>query len=232
MTDVQSTALIVVASGVGKHADPWHALEATSAAIAAIVADMGHVRVVTTDEVDAWAGARVLILNVSGDLGMPPGSSALQMDAIVAHHNAGLPILAVHSSSLAFRDDPRWREILGGRWIPGVTMHPQIGNSLIQHTPADRLPEGVVAFEEDFFVYDERYTNLELDVAPHVLAIHTEDGHTHPIAWWKSAQDGHGAVVYDALGHGVESYDSRHHRAWLRDAVRVLLNDGHRSGPL
>ncbi len=213
---------LVVVTGVGGHADPWHGLAGTSAAIADIVGPVGEVRMTTTDDVAAWAGADLLILNVSGDLAAPAPDATVPVDALLAHHTAGRPILALHSSSLAFRDDERWRVLLGGRWVPGVTMHPQIGHALVQVTPATDLPAAAVPFDDDFVLYDERYTHLELAAGPHVLARHTEDGRLHPLVWWRPAAPGRGAVVYDALGHGVESYDAPQHRTWLRATAAAL----------
>ena len=223
MTDRSQGRRIVVVSGVGAHSDPWHALPATSAAIADVVGPEGEVTVATTDDVDRVPDADLLILNVSGDLAEPPTRSAALVDAIAAHHERGRPLLALHSSSLAFRDDPRWSAILGGRWVPGITMHPQIGNALVQATPAADLPADAVPFDGDFLLYDERYTRLETAPGSMVLAGHTEDGQSHPLAWWRSADEGRGAVVYDALGHGVEAYESLEHRAWLRTAASALL---------
>jgi len=223
MTDApRSLPSIAVVTGVGGHADPWHGLAGTSAAIADIVGPVGEVRMTTTDDVAAWSDADLLVLNVSGDLAAPATDATAHVDALLAHHAAGRPILALHSSSLAFRDDARWSELLGGRWVPGVTMHPQIGHALIQVASAAGLPAEIVAFDDDFVLYDERYTHLERAAGPHVLARHTEDGRLHPLVWWRPAAPGRGAVVYDALGHGVESYDSPAHRRWLRATAAAL----------
>lgn len=223
MTEAGTAGRIVIVSGADEHADPWHALDATSAAIADVVSSVGEVQMATTSDVETWAGADLLILNVSGDLAVPSRSSTTQVDAIEIHHRAGRPILAMHSSSLAFRDDGRWPRILGGRWVPGVTMHPQIGNALIQVTPAEDASPGSVPFAADFFVYDERYTSLEVGEDVHVVARHTEDGTVHPLVWWAHGSPVGGSVVYDALGHGVESFECEAHSAWLAETAAALL---------
>lgn len=223
MTEPGGSRRIAVVSGDDGFADPWHALDATSAAIADVVGGAGSVRIAAATDVGSWAGADLLILNVSGDLAVPPRPSRTQVDAIEAHHGAGRPILAMHSSSLAFRDDVRWHRILGGKWVAGVTMHPQIGNALIQAAPAEAAPAGSVPFEGDFVIYDERYTSLEVRADVPVLARHTEDGTVHPLVWWAPATRGGGAVVYDALGHGVESFECAAHAAWLAATAGALL---------
>ncbi len=217
MTDTTPRVAVVV-TGVGVHSDPWHGLEATSAAASALLAPDFAVRDITTDDLDQLEGADLVVLNVSGDLATPLADSRAFVDALLAVHASGTPILALHSSSLAFRDDDRFAELLGGRWVPGVTMHPQIGVALVQ--PAEGA-FGASAFE----VYDERYTALERRDDTELLALHTEDGLTHPLVWVRDAQDGRGAVAYDALGHGVESYLAEGHARLFRALVARLVGD-------
>ena len=216
---------ILVLTGVEEHGDPWHALEATSAAAAALLAREGLVHTTTTASTAPLPEADLLVVNVSGDLALAPPHSARVVDAITEHHRRGRPLLALHSSALAFRDDERWREILGGRWVPGVTMHPQIGRALVQPTPRSALPAHAVAFERDFVVYDERYTLLERANDTVVIAEHSEDGVRHPLVWWRGTSTGRGAVVYSALGHGVESFQCEVHSDWLRATARRLLDE-------
>jgi type 1 glutamine amidotransferase len=228
MTDGRRASSIVVVSGVRPHADPWHALDATSSEVATLIADLGDVRVTTTAETGSWADADLLIVNAGGDLETPAPQSRAQVDAILRHHRAGRPLMAFHSATLAFRDDRRWSDVLGGRWVPGVTMHPQIGHALIQACAGS--PQSAPAVAADFLLYDERYTALEVGDDVEVLAFHTEDGRKHPLIWWRAARDGHGAVAYDALGHGVESFASVGHREWIRSCVTSLLGEPLREG--
>ncbi len=210
---------IVILTGTGAHTDPWHALDATSERVAEVLgeawadtdtgadgAELTAVRVtaVTTDDDVAAAldGAGLVIVNVSGDLATEPVDSSAIVDALLAHTGRGGGVVALHSSALAFGDDPRWAELAGGRWVPGVTMHPQIGHALVQAADGE-----AAAGLTDFVVYDERYTALERDPATDVLAFHTEDGLAHPLVWRRTTASG-ARVAYDALGHGVESYDS------------------------
>jgi len=212
-----SPRVAVVVTGVGVHSDPWHGLDATSAAASALLAPRFEVRAITTDDVAQLADADLVVLNVSGDLAEPPADSRAIVDALLAVHAAGTPILALHSTSLAFRDDARFAELLGGRWVPGVTMHPQIGVAVVQ--PAD------AATASAFEAYDERYTALERRDDTELLAFHTEDGLTHPLVWVRDRADGRGAVAYDALGHGVESYLADGHAQLFGSLVARLLGD-------
>lgn len=212
---------IVVVSGVGEHADPWHHLPSTSAALAALFAELGEIDLITTDDLVGGVSAELIVLNAAADLSAPPRGSAPVVDALEAHHRRGGAILGLHSSALAFPDEPRWCGLLGGRWVPGVTMHPQIGHALIQASPT-AADSDVPLLERDFTVYDERYCHLEHEPDETVIAHHTEDGITHPIIWWHTPSDG-GPVAYDALGHGVESYECDGHRAWLLAAAARMV---------
>ncbi|WP_382308220.1 ThuA domain-containing protein [Herbiconiux sp. UC225_62] len=210
---------IVVVSGEQEHSDPWHGLAGTSAVVAEVLSPLGAVRTVgtgATELAEAITSADVVVLNVSGDLAADPADSSPVVDLLEAHLAEGKGILALHSSSLAFSDDPRWSDLLGGRWEPGVTMHPQIGHALVQATDEGR---DLLAGFDDFVLYDERYTALETRPGGRVLAEHTEDGLTHPLVWTREGADDRGRVAYDALGHGVESYDSAEHRRLLAELL-------------
>lgn len=232
-TDISAAGpRIVLLVGAGAHSDPWHALTATGQRIAELLQDSGltDVRVVSTDErddiLDAMEGVDLLIVNASSDLSRAAPESTAVVDVITSHWHRGGGVLGSHSSALAFRDDPRWAELLGGRWVPGITMHPQIGTSLIQAVPhtLDALTL------DDFTVYDERYTHLETSTQVQTLAVHTEDGMTHPLIWAIDAHRNYGRVAYDALGHGVESYDSPAHQQVFLSLVRWVAGTGITAG--
>jgi uncharacterized protein len=189
------TPSTIVLAGTGAHADRWHGLEETSGALAALVSD-AVVRTTDDDPANSLTGADVVVVNVSGDLGAAPTNSAPIVSSLLDHVAAGGGLVALHSSALAFADDPRWARLLGGRWVAGVTGHPQIGRAFVQSSST---------LTDDFFVYDERYTALETSPDVEVVAFHTEDGMTHPLAW---LNEGAGRVAYSALGHGIESYES------------------------
>jgi type 1 glutamine amidotransferase len=230
MTDAATTTAtgrplaVVVLVGEAEHGDPWHALDQTGRRVAEVIADeLGEavsVRLArTSDDAETLLdGADVAVLDVSGDLAEPETDSSALVDALSAHLAAGRGLVALHSSALAFRDDPRWAALLGGRWVPGVTMHPQIGHALVQTSGVAGAPP-----ESDFVLYDERYTHLETAEGVEVLAFHTEDGIAHPLVW-RAEVPGRGRVAYDALGHGVESFDSAEHRALLAALVRWVAS--------
>lgn len=216
MTDLPA----LVVTGVGAHADPWHGLPATSAALADVLRERMPVRLLDTDDVAGGASladAALLVVNISGDLAVDAAAAGTVLDPLLAAVASGIPLLAVHSSSLAFREDPRWAELLGGRWVPGESMHPQIGWSLVQPT-APLAP---------FRVYDERYSHLEIRAGSALRAIHTDDGITHALAWAREGSGGRGGVAYSALGHGVEAYREPGTRRLIHALVDELMGAAH-----
>lgn len=214
---------ITILTGAGRHTDPWHTLPATSSAIAATLTQLGTCAETTTAEVvsGCFADTDVLVVNASGDLAEQPPVSTDVVDAVHEYHESGGAVLAVHSSALAFRDDPRWTDLMGGRWVPGTSTHPQIGLAVVQVVPG---AHPITAGLTDFVVYDERYAELEVHPSAELRAFHTEDGVTHPLVWAVDrTAAGRGRVVYDALGHGVESYDYPGRRALLLAAAHWLV---------
>lgn len=211
----------VVVTGSGVHTDRWHDLDATSAAVASILAEQFDVHITSTEQVAELPRAELppaelIVLNATGDLERAPTDSRPVVDAILAAHEGGAALLALHASSLAFRDDPRWPRLLGGRWVPETSGHPPIGPATV--TYAGGAPFGAGGFE----LFDERYTALERHPGTLLVATHTEAGDTHPLVWARGPARG-ARVVYDALGHDIRSYESTGRRRLIADATAWLL---------
>ncbi|WP_166867988.1 MULTISPECIES: ThuA domain-containing protein [unclassified Salinibacterium] len=206
MTEGQRQRIAVVC-GTGAHTDSWHDLPATSRSLAdaIAVATRATTAVHGLDELAALDRPDALVVNASGDMDAPLIDSRPVVDEILALHAAGVRLLAVHSAAYAFRDDPRWASLLGGRWVPGVSGHPPLGAATIDVAGAD------AAAPASFTVIDERYTGLEVAADVTVVASHRFEGRTHPLAW---TRDG-GLVAYSALGHDPRSHTSAGHRALL-----------------
>lgn len=205
-------------TGSGAHTDRWHDLGATSVAVGRVLAERCEVTERSTDDLTGLADADLLVLNVAGDRESEPTDSRPVVDALLRAHAAGTGLLALHSSSIAFRDDPRWAELLGGRWVSGVSDHPPIGDTVVR-VRAD-APFGEPG---DLALFDERYTALERRGGTLVVAEHDEAGASHPLVWARDPADG-GRVVYSALGHDTRSYESPGHRQLLADAATWVLH--------
>ncbi|MHA7987496.1 ThuA domain-containing protein [Rathayibacter sp. CAU 1779] len=235
-------ANIVVVSGSGRYADPWHPFEITSARVAEVLRDAGHT-VSVTDDVDARLAALaapgdvdLLVLNVgagrtpeerdivqSSDERDPlplSDADAATREGLLAYLERGGPLLALHVSSTSFGFMPEWETALGGIWVRGTSMHPPYSRAHIEvETDAHPATAGI----RDFDVDDERYTNLRVSPEVTELAWHELDGSREPVVW--TFERGASRVAYDALGHDAASYDAPEHRALLAQTAAWLLRD-------
>ncbi|WP_235480416.1 ThuA domain-containing protein [Leifsonia sp. Leaf264] len=227
MRDDRHMGSVVVLSGRGDYADPWHRFTLTSQRLAELLAPLGEVSV--RDDVEAAlaglmttdARPDLLVLNISRNEGVeraaPPTPSR---DGLLAYLAAGRPLLAVHSTARAFAAWPEWSPILGGHWEDGLTFHPAKG-------PARIMPTALAAelFDQGrpFDTVDERYTALVLESGARALAAHEHEGSEHPLVWFQRFGDSD--IVYSALGHDAEAYEAADSAAFLRAAAAWLLRD-------
>lgn len=119
---------ILVLSGAGRYADNIHDFDATSEAVSQVLTERGHqveVRRSYPEALDHLAGADLLIVNTGGgdpeeewDY-IPEWSRA--HSKILEHHDAGKPILGLHTACNTFCDWDLWSSILGGKWVLGVS---------------------------------------------------------------------------------------------------------------
>jgi type 1 glutamine amidotransferase len=216
--------LIMVLSGAGRYADPWHDFPATSARLAEVLSGPGR-EVRVSEEVEAGLaaldGVDLLVVNVGDPAdGSANPESPEAIAGLRTYADAGGPVLAVHSAASTFTTEPRWSEIIGGRWIRGTSMHPPYGPAHLSLRAADHP---ITAGLGDLHLPDERYSYLATEPGITVLYEHEHDGLQHPVIWAVEA-DGRRAV-YDGLGHAVPTYADEAHRRLLRQAVSWLLRE-------
>ena len=217
-------ARVLVFSGVGHYGDPWHRFSETSAAVAAILRGAGHDVVVRGSEPGALldlAACELLIVNAGGRTNEhDPAQSEMWVDdhrALKTFHANGQPILGLHTAVATFQDWAGWPSIMGGRWGDD-THHPPIDEAMFQ--PAgEAFVHPVWRGIDSVEVFDERYSNLEMDTGSTPLVEHLSDGFQHTMGW--AVGD---TVVYDGLGHDVRSYASRTRRRLLLNEVDWLLS--------
>lgn len=205
----------VIFSGEGDHADPFHDLPATSAALADLLGPPGSVTIVTAVDLleAALERAGLLVVNATAYRIEPVPDDAAFAAVLAAFLARGNGLLAMHSAAVAFPGEPSWLATIGAVWEHGRTFHPPLGPTQVRRTQvAHPIADGL----GDFEVVDERYTDLKVldDLAP--VYAHA-DG---PVAWAREV--GNGRVVYDALGHDVRSYASAGHAALVRQAAGWL----------
>lgn len=211
---------VLVLSGAGAYADPWHPFAETSALIAQVLTEAGH-DVEVSEQVEARLadldGVDVLVVN-AGD----PGRDGQPASELVPAARAGLRayrrrgggIVAVHAAASTLPHVDEWAEAIGGRWVRGTSMHPEIGDAQIQVRDA---AHPVTSGLDDFVTFDERYSYLELGAHATVLASHSHDGIDHPMVW--ATESGNAHSVYIGLGHDARAYDAPETRRLLAQAV-------------
>lgn len=216
-------ALII--SGSGRYSDPWHPLSETSARLAAILEASGF-DVETDDEPDrALARSAIFGLVVvnatdpwrNGQTGR--GADPAAQRGLAEAVEQGVGFIAMHNAVASLRDYGLWRRLVGGTWVPGITMHPDIGPARVEvrgssHAVVAELPG---LSNGGFEIHDERYCDLLVDDDVVVLAEHRHDGRTFPTMW--SHELHRSRLFYDALGHDERSFDAAAHVAILQRAA-------------
>jgi len=239
---------ILVLTGRGRFADPWHDLAATSNFIALILQRLPNtfveVRSTFRDSLDDLDDFDLLVLNISR---AEPGYLEAEIDGtaadwepylarIVDWTNAGGKVFAVHAATLAAGAYPELEPVVGGIWIDGVSGHPPIGDmELILDPSVTKLGywtrDGVITplFPSAVTAYDERYCRLKLTPSARPIGWVTDDplpgetqGERYPAMWLNPCGKGH--VVYSALGHGPLSYASASHQQLVEGVVGWMIN--------
>lgn len=204
----RATALVL--SGEGRYADPWHPFSATSSALARVLTEHGLDVEVSGDVEERLAdldGVDLLVVNTGDpwhDGPQAPRALPAARAGLSAFARRGGGVLGVHTAAASLRDVPEWRSLLGGVWVNGVSMHPEIGATVVRVTQRSHpVTRGI----REIPTFDERYSFLETDAGLDVLAVHAHAGIEHPLVW--ARQDETGArIVYSALGHDERGYAS------------------------
>lgn len=210
------TRALVLAGGAAPYVDPWHPFAETSVALAAIAEAAGYEVEVATHVVERLADLSDVDLIIAN---VPSPETPLDADSL-SRAQAGLDaflardggVVALHVSVTTLLGLAGWSEAIGARWELGRTMHPPRGRFRVEVTGHDPLVDGL----PDFDLNDELYSFMAFDGVHETLVQHEFDGVQHPLVWKR--QSGPTRVVADALGHGIESYDSDEHKEILRRA--------------
>lgn len=218
-------ASIIILSGHGRYADPWHPFEESTSAIAETLQSWGHateLRRTTGPDVLTVDGADLVVVNsgVGADPTAPAAADPAWDEGFARFAewiDGGGPVLGVHTAANTFNDWPGWVEVLGGRWTRGISMHPERSVAVFEAVPEH---EGHPIVDDLGLViaYDERYSFMQLGPDAVPLMQHEMADRFHPCVWQ------HGRAVYDGLGHDARSYASASRRDLLRREVDWLLS--------
>jgi type 1 glutamine amidotransferase len=131
---------------------------------------------------------RALVLYVHHDT-----LSAAALDRLDAYLGRGGGLLALHSASASYKEELRFYEILGGRFV----RHGPVEEFAVQPSaPDDEIFGGIPAFS----VRDELYRH-EYDLENRIHLYTQVGGEREPVVWTR--RWGQGRVCYCALGHTV-----------------------------
>jgi type 1 glutamine amidotransferase len=210
-----------------------HDFPATSAALAALLAEVQIESVICDDPVEGLRHVeefdlvtvnmlrwrmdveRYLHLKDRWAIRLPEQTRA----ALSGHVRGGGGLLGLHGASICFDDWPEWRSVLGGVWDWECSGHPPLGPVAVRVSGEHPIVDGI----GDFEIEDEAYGHLSREPDVRGLLSAARDGVEHPLLWAREV--GAGRAVYDALGHHVASYDVPEHRVVVKRAALWALGD-------
>lgn len=118
-----------------------------------------------------------------------------QRDGLSNFVRAGNGFVGIHSAADSFRDDPAFKQFIGGFFVT----HPHFRS--YQVSVVD--PENPITKDlDEFIVEDEQYI-LDYDPRVNVLCTALYKGKAMPVAWTKPW--GRGRIFYLALGHNPDA---------------------------
>ncbi len=219
---------VIVSGGI------FHAFDATSAALADVLAGVDVESDITEDVEAAFAAiARgeydLLTVNalrwrmLDHDKYIPYRQQwAMEVSpagrrAVEAFVRGGGALLGLHTAVICFDTWPAWGQLLGGHWVWGRSHHPPAGRVRV-----DPLEHELSADLAPLQLHDEIYHDLciEAGVEP-VLQAPTDAG-PQTLMW--RHRPGDGRAVTDTLGHDAASVRQPVHAELLRRSVRWLLD--------
>nr|WP_201468534.1 ThuA domain-containing protein [Microbacterium hydrocarbonoxydans] len=208
---------VLLFSGGADYSDPWHPFAETTAIVSTILTDAGH-EVAVVDTVDALSRAistaDLLVVNAGG--GPAPHPLDERLASVLDGYRG--PLLALHVAATLLPEHDEWEVALGGRWVRGVSMHPERGSLHLRAASASP-PLGELTERS---TVDEAYSWLRVAPDAHVGLVHAHGGEVHP-ACWTLERDGR-RTGYSSLGHDAEAYASPVAGEVIRRLVIWLLS--------
>ncbi len=154
-----------------------------------------------------------LVVNAGG--GPAPHPLDERLAAILDGYRG--PLLALHVAATLLPEHDGWERTLGGRWVRGVSMHPEQGPLSLKAESVSPITHGLGPLE----TVDEAYSWLRVGPGAEVLLVHDYRDESHA-ACWILERDGR-RTAYDSLGHDAGAYAAPLPRELLRRLVRWLL---------
>lgn len=132
------------------------------------------------------------------------------MRRIEDHVASGGALLAMHTATICWDNQPGWPRLLGGGWQWGVSHHPPLGPIRVTLAAEGRERS---AGPVDFDLIDEAYHHLSPASDCAILAEVDAGEGPQPVAWLR--RHGAGRIGVDALGHDGRSLRAEGHAALI-----------------
>ncbi len=133
--------------------------------------------------------------------------------ALEQHVQGGGALLGLHTASLCFDTWSEWGDLLGAVWRWGTSFHPPLAPLTVRpDSEAHPITQHLPAFD----LIDETYHHLDASADARPLLWVGDQ----PVAW---AREAGGRVVYDALGHDARSFEQPDHARFLQRAALWTL---------
>lgn len=216
---------VLILAGRGRYEDPWHDHAAMSHLVAREVAELGCDVEVRSTFLESFGDLESFdLLIVNSGTGRPDPDFDGDDAAWQPNHEAvrdfvasGRPLLGLHQAANTFADSLFWSALLGGRWIPGISMHPEADDATFVVVAQHPITAGL----DKVTAFDERYSYLEVAPSSTVLVTQSHDDIDHAVVW---TNESHGArVAYDGMGHGPVAFESESRVQLLRQEIEWLL---------
>ena len=141
--------------------------------------------------------------------------SEAEQDGLLGFLRQGKGLMALHAATINFDAWPEYAEVLGGRWEWEQTGHGPYQPGWRVHVVDREHP--ITRGVDDFEIHDELYHTLTITRHVHVLMTCLWGGRLQPMAWVQNY--GGARVHYNALGHGVETFENPSFRKLLQQGA-------------
>ncbi len=187
---------------------PYHPYRETTPILRDYLNASGRVEATDTEDLSLLKDLSqwdVLVLHCLRFSGEGTQLEQSQIEGIKRHLEQGKGLVAIHAAALTFDTWPEYRQILGGFWEEGKSQHAPYQPGVAIHIVDRSHP--ITQEVPDFSLHDELYHTLTMTDHVHLLMTAFWNGRIEPMGWVK--EYGPARVHYNALGHGVETYQSR-----------------------
>lgn len=137
-----------------------------------------------------------------------------EVAALVEFVKSGGAIIGIHGATASFKKNPRYHELLGGKFT---------GHGLPRKIKVKILDSNheITMDVDDFTIKDEPYNHDLLEDEIHVLVTRNDKNKQEPMAWTRDF--GEGKVIYIAFGHFGKCFKNPNFVKLVNNAINWSL---------